>query len=153
MAESENARKKRLAKQSKAAKAGRKPSNKKAQEASRKESAATRSTDDTNINKMVELGLPIPPSTGRETPARKTRKKSAAVPPVPSVEEESVKPKLTVFPDDPVTRGAFQEVQKERDLGEIGKLGAEATPKQRKSREAKRKKYSEEIAEKLEELK
>ena len=145
MAESENARKKRLAKQSKAAKANRKPANKKAQEASRKERAATRSTDDTNINKMVELGLPIPPSTGRTTPAPKKRKEGTVLP--ITVEEEPENPKLTVYPDDPTFRGEFVEVQKERDLSEIGKLGVEATPKQRKARETKLKKYSEEIAE------
>jgi hypothetical protein len=145
MAESENARKKRLAKQSKAAKAGRKPSTKKAQDASRKETAATRSTEDTNINKMIELGLPIPETT---RPEPKPQKKKAAA--KPKREGPAEAPVVDVAPksgEDWKQDNAFEEVQKEQNLNEIGALGKEATPSQRKARAAKLEKYSGQIAE------
>jgi hypothetical protein len=149
MAESENARKKRLAKQSKAAKAGRKPSTKKAQDASRKETAATRSTEDTNINRMIELGLPIPETT---RPEPKPQKKKAAA--KPKREGPAEAPVVDVAPksgedwkQDNEKNTAFEEVQKEQNLNEIGALGKEATPSQRKARAAKLEKYSGQIAE------
>ena len=42
---------------------------------------------------------------------------------------------------------AFEEVQKEQNLSEIGKLGKEATPSQRKARAAQREKYAGQITE------
>jgi hypothetical protein len=149
MAESEKARKKRLAKQSKDAKAGRKPSNKKAQDAVKKEIAATRSTDDTTINKMLELGLPIPEAT---RPEPKPRKKAAEKPKPEGPAEAPVVDAAPKSGEDWKREGAeknpaFEEVQKERDVNEIGGLGAEATVPEKQARDAKLAKYSGQIRE------
>jgi hypothetical protein len=148
MADSDKARKKRLAKQSKAAKATRKPSNKKAQAASNEEIAATRSTDDTNINRMIELGLPIPETT---RPEPKPRKKAAAR---PRTEGPAQKPVEMTAPKsgedwkrDNEKNTGFEEVQKERDVNEIGALDKEATASERQAREAKLEKYRDQVRE------
>ena len=142
-------RKKRLAEQTKTAKSARKPANKKAQKASAEEISALRPTDDTNINKMVELGLPIPPATKPE-PKKKTP--AIAAPKMEGPKEAPVKDTAPKTGDayksgNNEKNPRFEEVQKERSEAEIGKLGTEASVGEKQARESQLAKYEQQIRE------
>ena len=150
--ESSKSRKKRLTKQTDAAKSARKPSNKPAQEASAEEVSALGSTDDTTINRMIELGLPIPEAT---RPEPKTRKKAAAPKrargPIIGTPLDTAPKTGSDYRDDNKEKNvAFEESQKERAEGEVGgvaALGEEASFAEKEARSQQLAKYQEQIKE------
>ena len=120
--ETPGSRKKRLKAQSKASRAANKQSTKPAQQASAAEVGRLTSTGDTTINRMVELGLPIP-ETSKPTSVKKAVKKTAKKASKPKAE----KPSSPIIPvvSDKGGAGAdkneeFAKTQQEKDLGEIG---------------------------------
>jgi hypothetical protein len=121
--ETPGSRKKRLKAQSKASRAANKQSTKPAQQASAAEVGRLTSTGDTTINRMAELGLPIP-ETDKPATVKNTVKKTVKKASKPKAEEPAA-PIVPITSD----RGAegssekneeFIKAREEKDLGEIG---------------------------------
>jgi hypothetical protein len=138
MAESEKARKKRLAKESTAGKP-----RKRAKTAEEKAAVEKAKGVDAARVAAVKKGLPASKPKPKKTAAPRKRSAGPATAPVKDVAPKSGED----WKKDEDKNVAFEEVQKEKDVNEIGALSPEATASERAARDAKLEKYSEQIGE------
>jgi hypothetical protein len=140
MAESEKARKKRLAKQSKAAKADRKPATTEKQ----KETAVKKEESRTEV---IRKGIEVKKSKPRKKAAAPRRPRGPIIGTAP---DTAPKTGPDYRDDNKVKNAAFEDLQKERaesEVGGVAALGEEASAAEKQARSEQLAKYQEQIKE------